>query len=104
MTAIANGPSIRYLIRIMDVLAGHSELTVTNLAMLSRVNHKRCLDLLLWLHESGYTRTRIFRKRRYVALTQNGCEYARHLQAVRDMTQIPVQAAYKMYVQNVSEL
>lgn len=90
MTIVATGPSIKYLTRTMDVLAAHGELTVTNLAMLSRVNHKRCVALLKWLQHSGYIQTRLFKKRRFVALTQAGCEFARHLQEVNDLTYFPI--------------
>jgi predicted transcriptional regulator len=70
---------MKYLIRMMVVLLAHDELTVTNLAMLSRMNYERCRNLLTWLLDSGYARTRLSKKRRFVALTQTGIEYAKRI-------------------------
>ncbi|MGI0012056.1 MAG: hypothetical protein ACREBU_01235 [Nitrososphaera sp.] len=78
-----------YLIRMMDVLAVHSELTLTDLAMLSRMNHKRCRILLIWMLDSGYATTRLLKKRRYVALTQTGIEFARRVHELNDMSRFP---------------
>ena len=88
----------------MAVLADQGELTVTNVAMLSRVNHKRCGTVLMWMVDSGYIETRVIKKKRHVVLTQTGCEYARRMQELSDMTHFSARNTNKMYVQNVNEL
>lgn len=82
----ATEPSITYLVRMMNVLIGSRNVTVTNLAMMSRMNHKRCNSMIRWLQDSGYVQTKVCGKKRYVALSQPGREYAGHLLEVRDMT------------------
>lgn len=103
MALISSGPSLTYLVRIMDVLTAHGELTVTNLAMLSRMNHKRCNDMIEWLKCSGYVRTSLFKNRRYIALTETGRAYAGRLLEVNGMTHFPNKPMNTMYVQNVSQ-
>ncbi len=90
MMIMANGPSLTYLCRTLKVLVLHTELTITNLAMLSRMNHKRCNVLLRWLEKSGYVEIRMFGKKRYITLTSIGLEYARHMQEINEMTQYPI--------------
>ena len=99
-----NLPSIKYLTRILDALSTHGELTVTNVAMLSRMNHNRCNAILKWLQITGLVNTRICNNKRYVALTQTGHDYARRLQEVNDVVHFSHRTTYNMYVQNVNEL
>ena len=82
------GPSLTYLVRIMGVLISHGEVTITNLAMLSRVNHQRCRELSKWLQDSGYAETRVHRGKRYVMLTERGYDYGTRLLEVNGMTRI----------------
>lgn len=82
------GPSMTYLVRIMRVLISQGEVTVTNLAMLSRVNHKRCTELIVWLQDSGYVEIKLHRSRRYVILTENGHNYGERLLDVSAATHI----------------
>jgi predicted transcriptional regulator len=96
-------PSMTYLSRILDVLARHGELTITNLAMLSRMNHKRCVFLIRWLHDSGYVEIKEIKNKRYIGLTPPGNEYAKCMLQVNDKTHLPVRCAYEMSLQNVNE-
>lgn len=100
---LPTAPSLTYLVRIMRVLASRSELTVTNLAMMSRINHQRCSALLEWLQDSGYAQARLVRKRRFIALTEIGRDFANRLLEVNDMTHFPFRSQYKMHIQNVNE-
>jgi predicted transcriptional regulator len=72
----------------MGILISHGEITVTNLAMLSRVNHKRCTELIGWLRASGYVETRMHRNKRYVMLTESGYSYGNRLLEVIAATRI----------------
>ena len=82
------GPSMTYLVRIMAVLISQGEVTVTNLAMLSRVNHKRCTELIGWLQDSEYVEIKLHRSKRYVILTENGLAYGERLLEVSAATRI----------------
>ena len=77
-----------YLVRIMGVLLSHGEVTVTNLAMLSRVNHKRCTELIRWLQDSGYVEIKLHRSSRYIILTESGHNYGQRLLDVSAATRI----------------
>jgi hypothetical protein len=81
------------------VLATQGELTPSSVAMLSRVNHKRCRILLEWMQDAGYVRARSLRNKRYFMLTQSGHEYARLVHGLNDMIQIS--SEHKIYLQNV---
>ena len=85
---VPTGPSMRYLVRIMGVLISQGQVTVTNLAMLSRVNHMRCAELIGWLQNSGYVEIKVHRKRHYVMLTENGHTYGERLLDVSAATRI----------------
>ncbi|MGI0012049.1 MAG: hypothetical protein ACREBU_01200 [Nitrososphaera sp.] len=85
---VPDGLSMTYLVRIMGVLISHGEVTTTNLAMLSRVNHKRCRELIRCLQDSGYVATRMHRSKRYVILTEAGYNYGKHLLEVSAVTRI----------------
>jgi predicted transcriptional regulator len=71
--------SMRYLTRIMNVLLLHKTLTVTNLAMLSRVNHKRCNSLVKTLEGRRLVETTMVGNKRFVLLTPEGNDYAKKL-------------------------
>lgn len=86
MATFSEGPSIKYLLRMMYVLATYGELTVTDLAMMSRMNHKRCNVVLQWLLDSEYAEIRSFKTKRHVTLTQAGREYAKRLMEVSEMS------------------
>lgn len=79
-------PSIRYLTRMLGALTANGELTVTNLAMLSRVNHKRCRSMLNWLERSGFARISVRNQKRYIGLTESGMSYARRIRALIEAT------------------
>ncbi|MGI0012057.1 MAG: hypothetical protein ACREBU_01240 [Nitrososphaera sp.] len=77
-----------YLVRIMGVLISQGQVTVTNLAMLSRVNHKRCKELISGLQDAGYVETRLHRSKRYVILTESGYEYGKRLLELSAVTRM----------------
>ena len=79
-------PSIRYLVRLMSFLLIRDETTITNLAMMSRINHQRCLELIRWLQASGYAHISERRKKRYIALTEDGYRYGKRLIDVYEMS------------------
>ena len=66
---------MRYTIRAVDVLMNERVITITNLAMLSRLNHKRCRILVDQLEHVGYIETRKDGNKMYVHLTDLGKEY-----------------------------
>lgn len=72
-------PSMRYLARLMEVLTTHDRISITNLAMLSRINHQRCGELLGRLERAGYVGTRMSKGRKYFLLTDRGKDSARML-------------------------
>lgn len=80
--------SIAYLFRIMQVLLERETITVTNLAMLSRTNHKRCNVLLARLEETGFVSVKSNGKNRYVALTESGLLFAKKLVEVNELKSI----------------
>lgn len=90
-----------YLIRIMSVLSQHGELSITNLAMLSRVNHERCAAMTVWLQAAGLVGTKLSDRRRYFTLTTSGHEYARRMQEIKEINDLAVLSTYEMYLQNV---
>jgi predicted transcriptional regulator len=67
-------------------LVSRQKVTITNLAMMSRVNHQRCRELVGWLQDSGYAEVRVYRRKRYVILTESGYDYGRRLLEVNTMT------------------
>jgi predicted transcriptional regulator len=71
------------------VLASHGELTITNLAMLSKTNHKRCGALLKWLEDSGLVEFHPLKNKQFIALTPAGLEYARHVVEVAELARHP---------------
>ena len=80
--------SLRYLVRILAVLLDHDEITITNLAMLSRVNHRRCRELVGWMQGSGYVKMKVRRKKQYFGLTESGYRYGKRLLELRAMTRL----------------
>ena len=80
--------SLRYLLRIMEVLEERGEMTLTNLAMLSRINHKRCTELVEHLKSADHLEARMVRGRRYVRLTQKGGQFVKSLREVRELSQM----------------
>ncbi|UVS68828.1 helix-turn-helix domain-containing protein [Nitrososphaera viennensis] len=76
---------IGYLARVMKVLIENDGITVTNLAMLSRTNHKRCNVLLARLEQRGFVKIRTKGKRRYVILTERGTTFARRVVEVSQL-------------------
>lgn len=94
-----SGPSMTYLVRIMGVLVNHVDVGVTSLAMMSRMNHKRCNVVIRWLEDSGYAYKRVFREKGFVVLTQSGREYAERLLEVKNMTHSPA-ASSNLYAQD----
>lgn len=97
----SNEPSLKYLLRVTQVLRDNSSLTVTNVAMLSRINHTRCTALLKRMELAGYVTFTLKSKKKYVSLTRKGRENASKL--VEVSASLPSDTD-KMYVQNVSEL
>jgi predicted transcriptional regulator len=73
------GPSMIYSVRAMKVLLYYDEITITNLAMLSRINHQRCRNLVLSLQSAKYLSTRFEGKRQYVSLTPSGRAFGMRL-------------------------
>ncbi len=71
--------SMKYLVRLMEVLTNHDPVTVTNLAMLARMNHKRCNNLVRQLERTGCVETNTIGNKRFVFLTETGNEYAEKL-------------------------
>jgi predicted transcriptional regulator len=90
MCKAIDAPSFKYLIRIVKSLASQGELTVTNLAMASRMNHKRCSSVLEWLVKTGMTQKRISGKKRYFALTHRGWEFLDHAEKMGSIAHSPV--------------
>jgi predicted transcriptional regulator len=72
----------------MGIMISHGEVTITNLAMLSRINHQRCRELTSWLQASGYAVTRLHRQKRYVILTERGYDYGTRLLEVNGLTRV----------------
>lgn len=75
-------PSMKYLLRIMKVLKTHNHLTVTNIAMLSRINHKRCRAHIEWLEQKGYVTMKVLKGKKNIILTSSGLHYADKLLSV----------------------
>ena len=69
-------PSLTYVGRLADVLLKYERLNVTNLAMLSRINHKRCGALLERLKKLDYIDKKEEDGQVFFFLTENGREYA----------------------------
>ena len=63
----------------MEVLVTYYEISITNLAMLSRINHQRCRQLVKTLEACNYLTTRFEGKRQYVAITPLGRTFAEKL-------------------------
>jgi predicted transcriptional regulator len=80
---------MRYIPRMVETLVENGELTVSNLAMLSRTNHRRCNDMLRWLQGFGYVRRRVHDNRRFIVLTESGIEFAKCLEPLKRMTEVP---------------
>lgn len=80
--------SLRYLLRMMDVLEGQGEMTLTNIAMLSRINHKRCTELVEHLRTAGHLEAIWVGNRRYFRLTQKGGQYAKKLREVGELSEM----------------
>jgi predicted transcriptional regulator len=89
---------------MMGVLMDSTELSVTSLAMISRMNHKRCNAMIRWLHDSGHVRIKVAKKNRSVILTQNGREYARRLLEVKNMTNSPAASCAELHAQDLNAL
>jgi predicted transcriptional regulator len=60
----------------LEVLTKNDILTITNLAMLSRINHKRCGAILRNLENLGYINEKPSEGRVYFFLTERGKEFA----------------------------
>jgi predicted transcriptional regulator len=90
--------SLRYLLRLMEVLEENGEMTVTNLAMLSRLNHTRCTELVEQLQSADHVDIRILGRRRYVRLTQKGSMYAAKLREVGELSPIVSDKTYVHFV------
>lgn len=73
------GLSITYATRIMKVMLQQDEITITNLAMLSRVNHQRCKLVVSTLHSAGYVAVKSRGKWEYFLLTNSGRIYGKNL-------------------------
>ena len=82
-------PSLRYLVRVMDVMSGRQQVSITNLALMARLNHRRCTELVYWLVESGYCEIITENKNRMVRLTDSGFQYGLQLLKVNSMTDTP---------------
>ena len=78
--------SFKCILRIMLVLAEHETITITNLAMLSRMNHKRCVKLVTSLEKAGTARMEAKSNKRYVSLTTKGREYSNKLSEIGKIT------------------
>ena len=74
--------SFKCILRIMQVLAGHETITITNLAMLSRMNHKRCVKHVTGLEKAGIVRIETRSNKKYVSLTTKGREYSDKLSEI----------------------
>jgi predicted transcriptional regulator len=76
-------PSLKYIVRIMGTLMKNSEVTISNLSMLSRVNHFRCSQNVRWLEKQGYVILRYSNGRKFVTLTQEGADYAKRFEGLK---------------------
>lgn len=68
-------PSLKYVLRIIRVLSQQHEIGVTDLALLARVNHQRCMTSLDWMEELGLVQITPKNNRREVAVTDTGKDY-----------------------------
>ena len=101
---VNSGPSMKYLIRIMQVLMEYESISITNIAMLARINHKRCSVVLTWLEAAQFVNAKVSGSKKFYSLSPSGFAYGiKLLEINRDTSEIS-SSTDKMYVQNVSEL
>jgi predicted transcriptional regulator len=72
----AAAASLTYLARIMEVLIEYHRITITNVAMLSRINHQRCRAIITFLVASGYVDSQFDGSKEYFSLTNPGLKLA----------------------------
>lgn len=68
-------PSLKYVLRMVRVLAQQHQIGVTDLALLSRVNHQRCMTNLSWMEELGLVQITPKNNRKEVIVTDTGKDY-----------------------------
>jgi predicted transcriptional regulator len=83
-------PSLTYVGRLADVLLKYERLNVTNLAMLSRINHKRCGALLDTLKMLDYIDKQEADGQVFFFLTKKGKEYAMKVRDVVNGLQVAI--------------
>ena len=71
------GMSIKYLMRIIQVLFNHPKIGISDLALLSRMNHQRCVAIVRWLAQLGYVRISVENNRKEVIVTESGSDFIR---------------------------
>jgi len=70
---------MRYFMRIIKVLAENQQVGISRLAALTRMNHKRCTTILLWMEGKGYVSTSLKAGRKTVYVTEKGMPHIRAL-------------------------
>lgn len=71
----AQQPSFRYIMRMIQVLSEHHRIGISDLALLARVNHQRCLINLKWMEQRGFVQISIDNNRKQVSVTEVGADY-----------------------------
>ncbi|MGI0013901.1 MAG: hypothetical protein ACREBU_10740 [Nitrososphaera sp.] len=72
-------PSMKYFMRIIKVLAEHQQIGLSNLARLSRMNHKRCRAIVKWMEQEGYLVVLSKGGRKTITVTEQGMRYIKNL-------------------------
>jgi predicted transcriptional regulator len=72
---LTTATSITYFSRVAAVLANENRMGITNLAMAARMNHKRCLSIVLLMERCGYVRLVSDGRKKEVIVTERGLDY-----------------------------
>ena len=61
--------------RMIRILSNHHQIGISDLALLARVNHQRCLLNLKWMEELGFVQISTANNRKLVNVTEIGADY-----------------------------
>lgn len=71
--------SLRYLLRILRVLSDQHRIGISDLALLARINHQRCVANIACLEQLGFIEVSMANNRKEITITTSGADFVTKL-------------------------
>lgn len=78
----ASDPSVESVLRILHFLEERNDTNITTLALVTRLNHHRCIPILQWMEGRGFLNLVRDGGTKKIKLTHAGREYIKILRLV----------------------